>query len=107
MDEGRRGLEVVYNLDRILDAATHLTGQESASQILECLDAVGVEKAFIFAPMLNVSAHEVTSDNMQDIRVHNDYCADVCSAAPDRCSASAPSAPCPPSPTETSKRLWT
>ena len=27
---------VTYNVGRILDAHTHLTGQESAEQILEC-----------------------------------------------------------------------
>jgi hypothetical protein len=43
---------VTYNLDRILDAHTHLTGQESSDEILECMDFCGVEKAFVFAPML-------------------------------------------------------
>jgi predicted TIM-barrel fold metal-dependent hydrolase len=84
LDEGHKGLEVVYNVDRILDAHTHLTGQEDAEGILDCLDAVGVEKAFVFAPMLDVAKHEITSDSMEDIRVHNDYCADICSNAPNR-----------------------
>jgi uncharacterized protein len=77
---------VVYNLDGILDAHTHLTGREgeSAGSILECMDFCGVEKAFVFAPMLDVGAHEITSDSLDDIRAHNDYCADVCSEAPDR-----------------------
>jgi uncharacterized protein len=75
---------VTYNLDRILDAHTHLTGQESADEILECMDFCGVEKAFVFAPMLKVQAHEITSDSLDDIRTHNDYCADICSKAPDR-----------------------
>jgi uncharacterized protein len=75
---------VVYNVDGILDAHTHLTGEESADQILECMDFCGVEKAFVFAPMLNVGAHEITSDSLDDIRTHNDYCADVCSKAPER-----------------------
>ena len=30
MDEGSRGLEVVHDVDRRLDAHTHLTGQENA-----------------------------------------------------------------------------
>ena len=34
--------------------------------------------------MLDVQMHEITSDSLQDIRTHNDYCADVCSRAPDR-----------------------
>src|SRR5215207_2703592 len=43
----RNKREVVYNVDKILDAHTHLTGQESAEQILECMDYCGVEKVFI------------------------------------------------------------
>ena len=83
--EGARGVgHVVYNVDGILDAHTHLTGEESADQILECMDSCGVEKAFVFAPMLNVGAHEITSDSLHDIRTHNDSCADVCSKAPER-----------------------
>ncbi|MDP9439682.1 MAG: amidohydrolase family protein [Actinomycetota bacterium] len=80
----RSAQDVVYNLDRLLDAHTHLTGQESAEQILECMDFCGVEKVFLFAPMLDVGAHEITSDSLDDIRTHNDYCADICSKAPDR-----------------------
>ena len=64
---------VIHNVDKILDAHTHLTGQESAEEILECMDFCGVEKAFVFAPMLNVQAHEITSDSLDDIRTHNDY----------------------------------
>jgi hypothetical protein len=75
---------VTHNVDRILDAHTHLSGQENTDQILECMNACGVEKAFVFAPMLNVGAREITSDNLDDIRAHDEYCADVCSAAPDR-----------------------
>ena len=71
-------------MDRILDAHTHLTGQESADEILECMDFCGVEKAFVFAPMLKVQAREITSDSLTDIRTHNDYCADICSKTPDR-----------------------
>src|SRR3712207_51654 len=84
-DEGAQGVgPVVHNVDRILDAHTHLTGQESAEEILECMDFCGVEKAFVFAPMLNVHAHQITPDSLDDIRTHNDYCDDICSSAPDR-----------------------
>ena len=48
------------------------------------MDAVGVEKAFVFAPMLDVQGCEITSDSLADTRAHDDYCADVCSKAPDR-----------------------
>ena len=71
-------------MDGILDTHTHLTGRESADQILECMDFCGVEKAFVFAPMLNVGAHQITSDSLDDIRTHNGYCADVCSKASER-----------------------
>src|SRR3712207_9582281 len=84
-DEGAQGVgPVVHNVDRILDAHTHLTGQESAEEILGCMDTCGVEKAFVFAPMLDVQAHEITSDSLTDIRTHNEYCADICSKASDR-----------------------
>jgi predicted TIM-barrel fold metal-dependent hydrolase len=75
---------MTYNVDKILDAHTHLTGSEEPDQILECMSACAVEKAFVFAPELDVKSRHLTNDNMDDIRKHNDYCADVCSAAPDR-----------------------
>jgi predicted TIM-barrel fold metal-dependent hydrolase len=84
---GNQGnLQVAYNVDRILDAHTHLTGMEGESDesILECMDFCGIEKVFLFAPMLNVRAHEITSDSLDNIRTHNDYCADICSKAPER-----------------------
>src|ERR687889_1415902 len=83
---GQGDLQVVYNVGRLLDCHTHLTGMEgeSAESILECMDFCGIEKAFVFAPMLDVQAHEITSDSLDDIRTHNDYCADICSRAPYR-----------------------
>jgi predicted TIM-barrel fold metal-dependent hydrolase len=107
-DGGTRDVgPVTYNVDKILDAHTHLTGQESAEQILECMDFCGVEKAFVFAPMLDVQAHEITSDSLDDIRTHNDYCADVCSRAPDRLLGFCSLTRSPPSPTVTSAARWT
>ncbi len=63
-------LEIRYNVDRILDCHTHLTGMkgESAESILECMDFCGVKKIFLFAPMLDIQNREVTSDNLDDIR---------------------------------------
>jgi predicted TIM-barrel fold metal-dependent hydrolase len=83
---GQGDLQVVYNVDRLLDCHTHLTGMEgeSAESILACMDFCGLEKVFLFAPMLDVQRHEITSDSLKDIRTHNDYCADICSAAPER-----------------------
>jgi hypothetical protein len=75
---------MTHNVDMILDAHTHLTGSEEPKQVLECMNACAVEKAFLFAPELDVATRRLTNDNMDDIRTHNDYCADFCSAAPDR-----------------------
>ena len=79
---------VIHNLvDGILDAHTHLSGSESgesAERILDCMDACGVQKAFIFAPELNFQTRLLTDEHLSDIRTHNDYCADICSAAPER-----------------------
>src|SRR5918997_288683 len=75
---------MTHNVDMILDAHTHLTGSEDSGQILECMNACAVEKAFVFAPELDVASRRLTNDNLDDIRNHNDYCADICSAAPER-----------------------
>lgn len=50
-------------------------------RILECIDCCGVERTFVFAPMSDVRVHETTSDSLDDIRTHNDFCADLCSRA--------------------------
>ena len=78
---------VVQNLDKVLDAHTHLSGSESGEsteKILNCMDACGVDKAFVFAPELNFQTRLLTDEHLRDIRTHNDYCADICSAAPER-----------------------
>ena len=87
MTEDRRSSNVrpmTHNVEMILDAHTHLTGSEEPEQILECMNACAVEKAFVFAPELDVATRRLTNDNMEDVRKHNDYCAEVCSAAPER-----------------------
>jgi hypothetical protein len=86
MPEGRSSdvRPMTHNVDMVLDAHTHLTGSEEPEQILECLNACGVEKDFLFAPELDVASRRLTNDHLDDVRKHNDYCADVCSAAPDR-----------------------
>jgi adenosine deaminase len=62
----RENLEVRYNVERILDAHTHLTGQENAEEIIECMDFCGVEKAFVFAPMLNVRMARFAAQDIED-----------------------------------------
>ncbi len=71
----------------ILDAHTHLAGAgsgESAETILECLDGCGVDKAFVFAPLIDVRSDQLADEHLEHVRTHDDYCADLCSAAPDR-----------------------
>jgi predicted TIM-barrel fold metal-dependent hydrolase len=86
MTEGRSSdvRPMTHNVEMILDAHTHLTGSEDSEQILECMNACAVEKAFLFAPELDVASRHLTNDHLDDVRKHNDYCADVCSAASDR-----------------------
>ncbi|MBV9357967.1 MAG: amidohydrolase family protein, partial [Chloroflexi bacterium] len=72
---------------QILDAHTHLAGSESgesASGILECLDACGIDKAFVFAPLIDRRSDQLTDEHLADIRAHNTYCSDLCSSAPER-----------------------
>ena len=72
---------------KIIDAHTHLSGSETGENtegIVACMDACDVDKAFVFAPLLNVHSWELTDEHLDDIRNHNDYCADICSDAPER-----------------------
>jgi predicted TIM-barrel fold metal-dependent hydrolase len=75
------------SLMRVLDAHTHLSGSENgedAEGILAALDGAGVEKAFVFAPLLDTDSWQLADTDLEHVRAHNEYCADVCSAAPDR-----------------------
>ncbi|MBV9577550.1 MAG: hypothetical protein JO057_03050, partial [Chloroflexi bacterium] len=48
---------------RILDAHTHLSGSESgesADLILACLDTCGIDKAFVFAPLIDSRSDQLT-----------------------------------------------
>ena len=75
------------SLERVLDAHTHLTGSEhgeSAESIVQTLDAAGVDKAFVFAPLLDTRSWQLTEDDLGHIQAHNEYCADLCSDAPER-----------------------
>ncbi|WP_253767731.1 amidohydrolase family protein [Goodfellowiella coeruleoviolacea] len=75
------------SLDRVLDAHTHLSGSdsgESPDAIVSTMDDAGVDKAFVFAPLLNTRSWQLDEDDLEHIQTHNDYCADICSAAPER-----------------------
>jgi hypothetical protein len=55
---------------KILDAHTHLSGSETDENtegIVACLDACHVDKAFVFAPLLNVHSWELTDGHLDDI----------------------------------------
>jgi predicted TIM-barrel fold metal-dependent hydrolase len=75
------------SLDHVVDAHTHLSGSEngeSADGILATLDAVDVEKVFVFAPLVDTSSWQLVDTDVEHVRAHNDYCADICSAEPGR-----------------------
>src|SRR2546427_4851471 len=72
---------------RVFDAHTHLSGSdsgESAADIVACLDACEVDQAFVSAPLVDVRSWQLVDQHIDDVRAHNDYCADICSGAPDR-----------------------
>src|SRR6266576_2896538 len=78
---------MAYESLKILDAHTHLSGAESGEtpeHILASLDACGVDSAFVFAPLLNVRSWQLADGDLKDVRIHNNYCAHVCSSAPER-----------------------
>jgi predicted TIM-barrel fold metal-dependent hydrolase len=69
------------------DAHTHLSGSESgesADGILACFEEVGVQTAFLIAPLLDLKSWQITGEHLPDLRAHNDYAADVCSRAAER-----------------------
>jgi predicted TIM-barrel fold metal-dependent hydrolase len=79
--------ELHPSLERVLDAHTHLSGSENGEKpedILSTLDAAGVDKAFVFAPLLDTHSWQLTTDDINHVRTHNDYCADLCNTDPER-----------------------
>lgn len=75
------------SLEKVIDAHTHLsgsTGGESPESIVATLDDAGVDKAFVFAPLLDTRSWELIDTDLEALRVHNDYCADLCSHFPER-----------------------
>lgn len=83
---------------QVLDAHTHLSGLgsgEKTEDIVATLDGADVTKAFVFAPLVDVRSWQLMDEHIDDVRAHNDYCADVCSGAPDRLLAFAVLNPAP------------
>jgi predicted TIM-barrel fold metal-dependent hydrolase len=48
------------------------------------MDACGIDKAFMFAPLLRPQGWELQVEHLDNIRQNNDYIADFCSHAPER-----------------------
>src|SRR3954452_15214190 len=75
------------SLEGVLDAHTHLSGSENGENgegIVATMDRGGVDKAFVFAPLLDTNSWELSDTDLEHVLAHNDYCADLCSAAPER-----------------------
>jgi uncharacterized protein len=71
----------------VVDAHTHTTGSEHdgpPEDVVACMDACGVDKAFMFAPLLRPQGWELTVEHLDNIQRNNDYIADFCSHAPER-----------------------
>src|SRR5262249_33206624 len=67
---------------KYLDGHTHLSGStsgENTADIVSTLEACDVDKAFVFAPLVDVRSWALEDEHLKDIRTHNDYCADICS----------------------------
>lgn len=80
-------LGVPYHNLPVIDVHTHTSGSDAdgpASAVVRCMDACGVEQAFMFAPLLEVHGLQLTDEHLDDIRRHNDYISHYCAASPER-----------------------
>ncbi len=80
-------LGVEYGLVPLIDVHTHSSGQDhdgSASDIVSVMDECGVEQSFVFAPLLSAHGEQLTDDAFDDVRLHNDYVAHLCSQSSER-----------------------
>ena len=80
-------LGVPYDRLPVIDVHTHTSGagaDGTPNQVVKCMDACGVEQAFMFAPLLDVSGLQLEDEHLDDIRRHNDYIAHFCAASPER-----------------------
>jgi predicted TIM-barrel fold metal-dependent hydrolase len=93
-----KGLGVGSNRLMLFDSHTHTAGSEHdgpPDKVLACMDAVGIEKAFVIGPLLKPQGLELTDEHLDNIRQNNDYIAHFCSANPDRLLAFAVLNPAP------------
>ena len=71
----------------VVDAHTHTCGSDHdgpPQDVVACLDGCGVDKAFMFAPLLRSQGWELAVEHLDDVRRNNDYIAHFCSYAPER-----------------------
>jgi hypothetical protein len=81
----RLGIE--YRIVPIIDTHTHSSGPDNdgpVSGIVNVMDECGVEQSFVFAPLLSASGKTLTDKALDDVRVHNDYVAHLCSQSAER-----------------------
>lgn len=72
---------------QVVDAHTHTKGSEydgPPEDVVSCMDGCGVDKAFMFAPLLGPQGWELQVEHLENIRANNDYIAHFCAHAPDR-----------------------
>ena len=80
-------LGVAYDRLPIIDVHTHTSGSDAdgpPNGVVKCMNACGVEQAFMFAPLLSVHGLDLTDSSLDDLRRHNDYIAHYCAASPER-----------------------
>ena len=80
-------LGVRYDRIPIIDVHTHTSGPDEdgpPTQVVKCMDGCGVEQSFVFAPLLEPHALDLTDEHLDDIRLHNDYIAHFCAQSPER-----------------------
>jgi predicted TIM-barrel fold metal-dependent hydrolase len=82
----------------LVDTHTHTSGADHdgpPDKTLACMDACGIEKAFIIGPLLKPQGLELAAEHLDNIRQNNDYVAHFCSHDPDRLLAFAVLNPSP------------
>jgi len=82
-----KDLKVPFEDLSIVDVHTHTSGPDAdgtEDEVLSCMDGSGVEKAFLFAPLLEPHGLDLADEHLDDVRRHNDYIAHFCAAAPER-----------------------
>jgi predicted TIM-barrel fold metal-dependent hydrolase len=81
------GLGLGDNRLRLVDAHTHTSGSDRDAppdEALAFMDTCGMERAFLFAPLLNPSGLQISETHLDAVRTNNEYIAHYCAADPER-----------------------